>query len=110
MDLRDHQCFIQRLKTQAEQLEEERVTGKKGKRGIFKQKSRKRCPASNEPDEENEDEDEEEFPPILVFFFVIESMQTKEQHKPNLLTAQKEDKDTIYHFEGPDCAKTFLNG
>lgn len=109
VDLRDHKCFIQRLKTPAEQLEEEQVTIKKWKRGNCKQKSRKRGPASNEPDEKNEDEDDEELPPILFFFFYdIESMQTKEQHEPSLLIAQKEDKDTTYHFEGPDRVKTFL--
>lgn len=40
--------------------------------------------------------------------FDIESMQSKEQHEPNLLFAQKEDLNTMYRFEGPDCVKQFL--
>ncbi|XP_078364066.1 uncharacterized protein LOC144648356 [Oculina patagonica] len=106
VDLRDHKCFIQRLKTPAEQLEEANEKRKKRKRGRSKNKSRKRGTASHDPEPES-NEDYQERPPILVFFD-IESMQSKEQHEPNLLIAQREDEDTMYRFEGPDCVKQFL--
>lgn len=65
--LRDHKCFIQRLKTPAEQLEEESEKRKKRKRGRSKNKSLKRGTASHEPDAESDDGDYQERPPILCF-------------------------------------------
>ncbi len=108
VDLRDHKCFIPQLNTPAEQLEEANEKRKKRKRGRSKHKSRKQgVSPSHEPDAESDDEDYQERSPILVSFD-LESMQSKEQHEPNLLIATREDEDTMYRFEGPDCVKQFL--
>lgn len=83
VDIAHHQCYIQ--------TEQQILARKRAKKNST----------------ESIDDDDADDPPLFIFFD-IECQQETGQHKPNLLVAQIQQQDTLYHFWGAECVSQFL--
>ena len=104
VEVATHKCFIQVVKSPAQEKEEKKKKKHKEKQKRDEAAGLATLEANGEGMGNMDDEDK---PPIHVFFD-IEALQETGRHVPNLLIAETECDDRPIRFRGDRCLRDFL--
>ena len=107
VDLRKHQCFIQVIKEESEDVSSTGEEAKEVSEGEVLSTEEQGIEQEEELEIEGDDVEKEEEPPLFVYFDV-EAKQDTGNHVANLLVAETEDGE-MKEFKGERCIQDFVN-